>query len=131
MGDIRVGIVSDVDPGAVCVRVTFDDLDSDDSQGLLSDWLPVVQHGSMVDSGYWLPRIGSQVVCAMQSNAVECGYVVGTIYSDVDVPAASGQGVWFQRFADGTVIEYDPASGVRIETPLNVTIIAALVEINP
>ncbi|MHB0998219.1 MAG: phage baseplate assembly protein V [Armatimonadota bacterium] len=130
LGLIRVGIVSDVDPATVRVKVTFDDLDSDDSTGLLSDWLPVVQHGSMTDSGYWLPRVGSQVMCAMQSNGIEAGYVVGSIYNDEDLPEKSGLGVWYQRFADGTTIEYDPASGVTIDTPLAVVIKGATVEIN-
>jgi len=131
LGLIRVGIVSAVDPSTASVRVTFDDLDSDDNEGLHSDFLPVIQHGSTEDSGYWLPRVGAQVICAMQSNGIEAGYVLGTIYNDEDAPAKSGQGIWFQKFTDGTVIEYDPASGVKIDTPLSVAIKGSKVEINP
>jgi phage baseplate assembly protein V len=130
LGLIRVGIVSQVDVNIAAVRVIFDDLDSDDSSGLLSDWLPVIQHGSLIDTGYWLPRIGSQVVCAMQSNGIERGYVIGSIYSDADIPPASGAGIWYKRFADGTVIEYDPGQGVTIDTPLKVVIKGSMVEIN-
>jgi phage baseplate assembly protein V len=130
VGEIRVGIVSSVDAASARAKVTFDDLDSDDSEGLLSDWLPVLQHGSMTDCGYWLPRVGSQVVCAFQSNADETGYVLGSIYSQEDAAPASGSGVWYQRFADGTVIEYDPETGVKIDSPLNVTISGATVVIN-
>lgn len=130
LGLIRVGIVSQVDAVGARVRVTFDDLGSDDSDGLLSDWLPVIQHGSLQDCGYWLPRVGAQVVCAMLPNGVEAGFVIGTIYSDVDTPPASGLGVWYQKFADGTTIEYSPSSGVKIDTPLNVVINGASVRIN-
>lgn len=130
LGLVRVGIVSSVDAAKARVRVTFDDLDSDDSAGLLSDWLPVVQHGSTEDQAYWLPRVGAQVLCCMQSNALECGYVVGAIYNDVDGPEASGVGLWYKRFADGTVISYDPAAGVTIDTPLDVVIRGATVRIN-
>lgn len=126
---IRVGSVSDLDSSSARVRVTFNDLTSDDSEGLLSDWLPVVQHGSTSDSGYWMPRIGAQVICLMQSNGIEAGYVIGTVYSDEDLPEG-GLGKWYQRFADGTKLEYDPGVGVTIETPLAVKIKAASVEIN-
>ncbi|MEN6372225.1 MAG: phage baseplate assembly protein V [Armatimonadota bacterium] len=130
LGLIRIGIVTKIDAARACVRVTFDDLDSDDTEGLLSDWLPVIQHGSTEDAGYWLPNVGAQVLCAMQSNALEVGYCVGTVYNDEDTPTKTGLGVWYKRFRDGTVIEYDPASGVKIDTPLNVTISGARVDIN-
>lgn len=130
LGLVRVGIVTAADADKVMVRVTFDDLSSDDTEGLLSDWLPVIQHGSTADSGYWLPNVGAQVIVAMQSNALECGYVIGTVYNDEDVPEASGVGRWYRRFADGTVIEYDPAVGVKIDTPLDVIIQGANVRMN-
>lgn len=126
---IRIGIVSAVDPSTASARVTFDDLDDGQNEGLLSDWLPIAQHGSTEDAGYWMPNVGAQVICVMQSNGIEAGYVIGTIYNAVDVPASTGAGKWYRRFADGTVIEYDPASGVTIDTPLAVTIKGASVGI--
>jgi phage baseplate assembly protein V len=122
LGEIRVGIVSAIDPSTARVRVTFDDLDNDDNQGLLSGWLHVVQHGAMTDCGYWMPTIGSQVAVAMQSNAHEIGYVLGAIYSDVDTVPVDIAGAWYQRFADGSVIQYDPEAGVTITTALPVTV---------
>lgn len=131
LGLIRIGTVTAVDPGTARVKALFEDLNSDDMEGgLVSDWLPVVQQGSTADQGYWLPQIGALVVCVMQSNALECGYVIGTVYNAEHTPDAPGTGVWYQRFADGTVIEYDPASGLKIDTPLNVTISGASVRLN-
>lgn len=130
LGLIRIGTVIDVDPAIACVKVLFEDLNSDDMDGLVSDWLPVVQHGSSEDQGYWLPCHDALAVCVMQSNALECGYVIGTVYNAEHTPEAPGSRVWYQRFADGTVIEYNPSSGVKIDTPLDVTISGASVRLN-
>jgi len=128
--DIRVGIVSAVDTGTVKARVVFDDLDSDESEGLLSNWLPVCQHGSFGNFGYWLPDVGAQAVCIFHTKAHEDGFIVGTIYSTADLPPESGTGVWYQQFADGTVIGYTPVGGIAIVTPLSVHIQGAAVTID-
>lgn len=130
LGLVRIGIVSEIDPSMAMVKVTFDDLTSDDSNGLLSDWLAVGQHGSTEDAGYWLPNIGAQVVCVMLSNGVEEGVVISTLYNDEDVPHTSGAGRWYKKFSDGSVIEYDPSLGFKIETGMKVVIKGAAVEIN-
>jgi phage baseplate assembly protein V len=128
--DIRVGLVSAVDINLARARVTFPDLDSDDSTGLLSAWLPVCQHGSFGNFGYWLPSVDEQVVCIFHAKSAEDGFIIGGIYSQADVPPTTGSGVWYQQFADGTVIAYNPISGIAIVTPLNVHVQGAAVLID-
>lgn len=131
MGDlIRIGIVRAVDPDGVRARVEFDELGSDEAGALQSDWLPIAQQGSTADQAYWLPIVGAQVVCVMRDAGAGDGVVIGTIYSSRDPASAPGAGRWYRRFADGTAIEYDPAAGVSISSPLPVRIEASAVEIS-
>lgn len=131
MSEVRVGIVASVDPDTATARVTFPDLGTDEAGALQSGWLHVLQHGSTADQGYWMPNVGAEVMCIMDGSGLESGYIHGTIYNASDAPGAAGAGKWYQKFADGSVIEFDPSSGFTISTGLNVVISAATVSINP
>lgn len=86
---LHFGIVSDRRPATCEVRVTLEALDN-----LVTDWLPVLQQGSRINKGYWLPDIAEHVVINSDEN-IENGVVVGTIYNSEDKPDpdTSGAGV--------------------------------------
>ncbi len=128
---IRIGIVTAAYPERVTARVTFDDLGDGENGGLVSAELPVLQNGSLGDCGYWMPRVGAQVYVAMAGNAPECGCILGTVYNDEDAAPKTGAGIWYQRFADGSVIEYDPGAGFTIQSDKPITIKGSTVHINP
>lgn len=101
---MKIGIVTASDPSTGKVRVQFADQD-----GMVSDWLPVVQKKTLKDKAYHMPDLGEHVVCHMDKNE-EFGVVGGAIYSDADAVPVGSQDKWHHTFEDGTVVEYDRAS---------------------
>lgn len=101
---IRVGTVSNRNPGRCAVRVIFDDLDR-----LVSDWLPVVVPQALHTRDMALPDIGETVVCLFLGTGVESGFCLGAVYAEA-APAGSGseRGVWFP---DGSSAYYDREAG--------------------
>jgi len=100
---IRRGIVVAVDEKTARVRVQMPDLD-----GLVSNWLPVVQPKTQKDKAYWLPDIGEYVIVAFDEEGEHSdGYVLGAIYNNKDAPPVANKDKFFVRFEDGTEIEYD------------------------
>jgi len=97
------GIVVAVDEQSVKVRVQFPDRDD-----LVSDWLPVLQDFCVGNQHYRLPDVDNQVACLMDDN-YEAGVVLGAIYSDADAPPVTSADIYYRRFKDGTVIQYDRA----------------------
>ncbi len=97
------GIVVARDPAKCKVRVQFPDRDE-----LVSDWIPVGQRKTLGDFDYWLPDDGTQVYCLMDENC-EAGVVLCAIYSDVDVPPVADGNLFYKKFSDGTIIQYDRA----------------------
>lgn len=95
------GIVVAVDEQSARVRVKFPDLDE-----LVSDWLPVMQEFCVGNQAYRLPDIDTQVVCLMDAR-LEAGTVLGAIYSDADPPPVADIDLYYRRFLDGTIIQYD------------------------
>lgn len=98
------GIVVAIDPANAKVRVQFPDRDE-----MISDWLPVGQRKTLGDFDYWLPDLNTQVVCLMDENC-EAGVVLCAIYSDEDQPPVSNADLFYKKFQDGTVLQYDRAT---------------------
>lgn len=98
---IRVGKVSSVDYLAGTVDVIF----SDEEDSVRRE-IPVFS------SEYIMPKINDMVVVIFQSNSGsrEQGYVVGTPFSEKNMPEVSGKGVFFKRFSDTAYMQYDPES---------------------
>src|SRR5208283_4568902 len=103
---LRLGIVQDQDLSLCRLRVTFNEFDQ-----MLSYWLPVVVPKTQNDKAYWLPDIGEQVVCLMDSRD-EAGVVLGAIYSQADATPVQSGDKFHLGFKDGTSIEYDRQSHV-------------------
>lgn len=98
------GNVVAVDEQKHAVRVEFPDHDN-----MVSGWLPVGVQKSLGDHDYWMPDLQTQVACLMDEN-YEFGVVVCAIYSDADLPPVTGKDLYYRRFKDGTIIQYDRAS---------------------
>ncbi len=101
-----IGKVVAIDEQTCKVRVEFPDRDDGDGQTLVSDWLPVGQKKTLGDLEYWLPDMDTQVACLMDEH-LEAGVVICAIYSDADAPPVSNKDLYYRRFKDGTVIQYD------------------------
>lgn len=95
------GIVVAREPATCRVRVQFPDRDE-----MVSDWLPVGQRKTLGDFDYWLPDTGTQVYCLMDEHC-EAGVVLCAIYSDADLPPVTDGNLFYKKFSDGTVIQYD------------------------
>lgn len=102
------GLVVAVDEVSCRVRVEFPDRDDGNGTNLVSDWLPVLQDFCVGNEQYRLPDENTQVVCLMDERC-EAGVVLGAIYSDADPPPVTDRNLFYRRFLDGTVIQYDRA----------------------
>jgi phage baseplate assembly protein gpV len=82
-----VGIVSSYGPGGNTVVVRRPDKDDRTTAELF-----IVSQGSHETKDYWMPAIEDQVLCLLLPNTSGkgpgTGYVLGTIYSSVDLPPA-------------------------------------------
>lgn len=118
---LRYGKVSSVDLQKGTARIVFEDRDD-----AVTAELPVLQKNTMQNKFYWMPQVGETAACLFATDEQETGVIIGTIYSEVDMPppdAAAGKvdGVWFE---DGTVIKYDHKSktlDIKLTGDLTVT----------
>ncbi len=133
---IRRGIVVAVDEKTARVRVQMPDLD-----GIVSNWLPVLNHKTHNDKSYWMPDIGEYVIVAFDEEGEHSdGYVLGAIYNEADKPPVISKDKYFVRFSDGTEIEYDRKShnlrisvngNITIEATENIVIKGSRIDLNP
>ncbi|GMB00442.1 phage baseplate assembly protein V [Pelosinus sp. IPA-1] len=113
----RVGPVTSIDDVGQRVRVTFGDMDN-----LVSPWLQVACRGSGQDDEYWMPDINDQVLCLMMPTGNAEGYVLCSVRGNT--PKAGAVGKRYVRFADGSEVEFDRASGtltIITTGPVNIT----------
>lgn len=115
---LKYGTVSAVDPSKCRVRVQFADYD-----GLESAWLPVMQSKTLKDQHYSLPDVGEHVVTLLDQRG-EDGVILGSIYSDADLPPVTSGDKHHIKFEDGSTVEYDRSSGtlaVDAKGPIQIT----------
>ncbi|MER2089508.1 MAG: phage baseplate assembly protein V [Sporosarcina sp.] len=92
-----------------------------EQSGVLSDELPVIFRGTLKNKEFSMPSIGEQVVCIFGTGSV--GYVLGAIFSEVDMPPITESHKHYFHFEDGASFEYDTKThelNVTCET-INVT----------
>lgn len=127
----KKGIVSAAKVGFV--KVKFKELDDMETQ-----WIPVSYMKTQNDKCAWTLDIGEHVACIMDAN-LEDGCVIGSIYSEVDVPPVSSPDKFHVSFKDGGMFEYDRASGdmtikatgnINITADGNFKVTAAKIELN-
>lgn len=70
---VRVGTVSSVNAGSRTARVIIPDMDD-----MVTGELKVLQHTNNSEA-YWLPQVGSQVLCIYRPGKKADGYIVGGI----------------------------------------------------
>ena len=120
---VRIGKVSTVNGKDCRVKVVFPD-----KENCVSDELPVLQIGASGTAGYWVPEVGTQVLCLFLPNAsgngLSAGFVIGAYYSQTMPPKESNESIRSIRFPDGSFIKYDSgtitisaASAIKLEAP--------------
>lgn len=99
---VRVGIVTATYPARATVRVKLPDAD-----GVITSELPVLFKKTLDDKTYAMPDVDEQVLCVFLPNGLEQGFVLGSMYSQVDTVPVASQDKWHTKFKDGTYLEYD------------------------
>lgn len=101
---------------------------------MVSAELPIITIGSRQTKAYWLPEVGTQVLCIFQPNAsgsgISKGFVMGAFYSTQDTPFESDAAVRSITFADGSFIRYDGKGNLEINMTGNVVIKGANILLN-
>ncbi len=97
---ISVGIITQVNNGTVRV----------DINGTNSHDMPVLFPKTQDDKFQFMPDIGEQVLCLFLPYGLEQGFVIGSLYSEVDTPPVTGSDKAHIKFKDGAFIEYDRAT---------------------
>lgn len=125
---IRYGVVSAVIPERGAARVVFQDRDN-----LISAELPVLQAACANNQFYSLPDVGAQVLCLMNPNDDNGGgFILGSFYSEKNPPPAQIQDVSLIKFADGSYLKFDRATGnLDINCKGNITIKGKRIDLNP
>lgn len=97
----KTGVVTEVSTAKCAARVQFPDND-----GVVSFWLPLLQHKSLKDRYYFVPDVNEHVACLLDDNG-EAGVILGAIYSEADAPPVDSADKYHVTFEDGTILEYD------------------------
>ncbi|WP_337393861.1 phage baseplate assembly protein V [Phascolarctobacterium succinatutens] len=125
---IRIGTVSAVNGESCSARVAFEDKDN-----MVSAELPIITIGSKQTKAYWLPEVGTQVLCIFQPNAsgsgISKGFIIGAFYSTQDAPVEKNADVRSVTFADGSFIRYQNGN-IEINATGKLLLKGATVEIN-
>lgn len=125
---VRKGRISSVDGVGCRAKVVFEDCDD-----LVSDWLPVLQPFTGASKGYYIPEVGTPVVCLFQMTpsgaGLSDGCILGAYYDSGSQPAESDPDVRSVRFPDGSYIKYDHGN-LTVHATGAVVITGATVSIN-
>lgn len=125
---VRVGKVSSVNGAACRARVTFPDKDD-----LVSDELPVIQIGANGTEGYWVPEVGTNVLCLFLPNptgkGMASGFILGAYYTKAKAPAEKDETVRSIKFPDGSFVKYDNGT-ITINAASQIILKAPTININ-
>ena len=100
-GLIRVGKVSAIYPEKARARVVFE------AHKLVSYELTVIQKQTLKNRDYWMPDVGEYVLCVFLPTGNASGFIIGSLYSEQNIPGLSSNDKRAIMFDDGTYIEYD------------------------
>ncbi len=123
---IRIGIVTNQYPAICKVRVKLPDADE-----MISAKLPVLVRASKNAKDYFMPEVGSSVICFFLPFGAEQGFIFGSFYSEKDETPVKDAKKNHYKFSDKSFIEYDAASHTfSIKTTESVTINAKTIILN-
>ena len=126
----RVGLVSSVDGPKCTAKVTFPDKDD-----MVSDDLPIVIIGSHGTQQYWLPEIGTQVLCCFLPNpcghGMNQGFILGGFYSTADPAPETDPKVRLIKLPDGSYIRFDGDGELHIHASKHMILTAPRIDLNP
>ena len=125
---VRIGKISSVN-GAKCrARVTFPD-----KENVVSDELPILQIGASDTAGYWVPEVGTNVLCLFLPNpsghGLSAGFILGAFYTDAMPPKETDESVREIKFKDGSFIRYDNGE-IAINAASHIKLTAPTIDIN-
>lgn len=126
---IRFGKVSEVIPERCACRVVFEDRDN-----LVSAELPILQSSCLQNAFYTLPDVNDSVVCLMTPNDTQgnSGFVLGSFFTEKNLPPAQNQEISMIRFGDGTTIQYNREShALTVNCKGNITLKGKNIYLNP
>lgn len=131
---LHYGYVSAVDETTGRARVRLEDMDNFETY-----WLPIPQRRVQVDQAVdWLD-VGDYVGLLLDESG-EQGIILGAFYSSKNPPPVTSKDLYYRRFADGAVIEYDRSQShlqitcpgtITIEAAGNMTLRGARIDLNP
>lgn len=98
----RFAEVASVDEKTGTARVKLPDGDD-----LVSMPLRVSQRRTLKDQSQELPDVGEHVACIFTGQGLEDGAIMGAVYSEKDGSPGRPSHCWYNKFEDGTEIEYD------------------------
>lgn len=99
---VKVGQVSSINPAEGTCKVVFPA-----SDGMVSHDLAIIYPCTQDIKFYWMPDVGSQVLCVFDPEGLENGYVLGCFYSSEDKPPVTDPNKTHIKYKDGTTIDYD------------------------
>lgn len=125
---VRIGIVSSVNGKNCTAKVTFPDKDN-----MVSGDLPIIQIGANGTEGYWVPEVGTRVLCLFATNpsgnGLNTGFILGAYYTKAKPPAEDDESVRSIRFPDGSFIRYDNGT-ITINAASQIILKAPVIHIN-
>ncbi len=107
-GQVRCGIVQNVDTATYCAKVTLQ------PEGVLSGWLPIAS--AWVGAGWGLvapPTPGQQVLVVSQEGRAEHGIVIGGLFSLAAQPPAAPAGELWMVHATGACLKLHNDGGIE------------------
>ena len=104
MRHIDIGRVTAIYPERATARVLFEDKGG---EVIVSRELPLVGRGSMRVMDYWIPSIDELVVCVFVEGGAKQGYILGSIFNDINKVPVNIASVRHVEFEDGAFVQYD------------------------
>ena len=100
---LRIGKVTQFDPNKMRARVNFPDMN------IISYWLPLLVMNTLKTKDEYFLDVGEHVICLMQGQGTETGFILGAIYDDNNLPKVRDKekNTRVVTFDDGTQLSYN------------------------
>lgn len=102
---IRTGTISTVDYASGTARVIFED-----DEKMVSAPLAIIQRNTLKNKDYAMPDIGETVLCLFLPTGVEDGFILGSLYTEENLPSENSPDKRSVLFGDQAQFSYDRAT---------------------